>query len=147
MKSRFSPLVSIGFDVMVHETVTVGEFTKLADGTWIGANTVIGSFVRTGKSCMIGAGVTVKTQTIISPDTIIEDNVFIGPGVMILHDTLEGDHLPVKIRTGAYIGARACIAAGVTIGKGAIVGAMAFVNKDVPPHTTVIGIPAKEMKK
>jgi UDP-2-acetamido-3-amino-2,3-dideoxy-glucuronate N-acetyltransferase len=138
-------LVYMGFDIEVHPSVTVGEFSKIYDGTHIGEGCVLGSYVRTGKNCRIGKNVQIKAQSCISKNTVIEDNVFIGGGVMFLSEDLEGEHAQTVIKHGAYLGARSVIASGVTVGVGAVVGAMAFVNKDVPAYATVVGIPAKEL--
>jgi UDP-2-acetamido-3-amino-2,3-dideoxy-glucuronate N-acetyltransferase len=140
-------LVYMGFDVEIHPSVIVGEFSKISDGTHIDEDCVLGSFVRTGKNCRIGKRVHIKCQSVITKNAIIEDNVFIGGGVMFLSEDLEGEHSKTIIRQGAYLGARSVIAAGVTVGVGAVVGAMAFVNRDVPAFSTVVGVPAKELKR
>ena len=140
-------LVYMGFDVNIHPSVQIAEFCKISDGTWIGEDCIIGSFVRTGKDCRIGKRVHIKCQSVITKNAVIEDNVFIGGGVMFLSEDLEGEHAQTVIRQGAYLGARCVIASGVTVGVGAVVGAMAFVNKDVPAYATVVGIPAKELKR
>jgi maltose O-acetyltransferase len=50
---------------------------------------------------------------------------------------------PVKIGDGAWLGARCLIMPGVTVGAGSVVAAGAVVNRDVPPHTVVGGVPAR----
>lgn len=86
----------------------------------------------------------------------IEDFVGIGPCVtIIIHSDPSPSPLckiypkkwlPVHIKTGAWIGARAIILPSVTIGEYSIVAAGAVVTKDVPPHTLVAGVPAKVIK-
>jgi len=89
----------------------------------------------------------------------INKNVHFGRQVMVLscsHPTSEKDGMKrrrmlrvgmVRIDEDAYIGSRALILEGVTIGKGAYVAAGAVVIKDVAPYTLVAGVPAREVKK
>ena len=86
----------------------------------------------------------------------IEDNVHIGPNVMILtHDSSRHCINPeepvkfgrVRIKRNSYIGAGAIILPGVTIGEYAIVGAGAVVTKDVPPRSVAVGVPARVIKR
>lgn len=129
----------------VNPAVEIGNFVEILAGACIGYGTKIASYVRVGTNCVIGRYVETRAKAVIGSGAIIEDNVFIGPGVMILSTTKDGIKKPVIIRKGAYIGACSTIAAGVTVGEGAVVGAMAFVNEDVPAGVTVIGIPARKM--
>ena len=81
----------------------------------------------------------------------IEDNVFIGHGVMFINDKYPracGDWKLLKtvIKKGASIGSNATILGGITIGEGALVGAGSVVTKDVPAYTVVAGNPAKFLK-
>ncbi|MDO4549268.1 MAG: sugar O-acetyltransferase [Clostridia bacterium] len=113
--------------------------------TDFGRNTVIGHNVFINSNCtfMDRGGIT------------IGDGAYIGPNVQIT--TLNHDHNPEKryitycrpviIGKNVWIGMGATILPGVTIGDGAIVAAGAVVTKDVPPMTTVAGVPAKVIKK
>ena len=82
----------------------------------------------------------------------IEDNVQIGPNVMIVttnHDFNHREvvlHQPIRIKKNAWIGGRALILPGVTIGENAVVAGGAVVTKDVPANTIVGGNPAKIIK-
>jgi acetyltransferase-like isoleucine patch superfamily enzyme len=82
----------------------------------------------------------------------IGDNVSISPEVTILTAFHRADHpsfrvetKPVVIEDYAWIGTRATILAGVTLGRGCVVAAGAIVTKDVPPLTMVGGVPAKPL--
>ena len=85
----------------------------------------------------------------------IEDDVLIGPGVYLIsvNHQLDPHHLkelelkPVLIKKNAWIGAKATILPGVTVGENAVVAAGAVVTKDVPANTVVAGMPAKVIKK
>lgn len=81
----------------------------------------------------------------------IEDDVLIGPGVYLIsvnhHHRKELELKPVLIKKNAWIGAKATILPGVTVGENAVVAAGAVVTKDVPANTVVAGMPAKVIKK
>ena len=97
-------------------------------------------FINHGLTCMSSGGIT------------IEDGVMIGPEAALMtanHDFKDLMVLickPIVIKKGAWIGARAMIMPGVTVGEGAVVAGGAVVTKDVPPHTIVGGVPAKVIK-
>jgi len=86
-----------------------------------------------------------RLKVYIPRGTVIEDNVFLGPNVVITNDKyppskrLDG----VKIRRGAVIGANATLIAGIEIGENSVVAAGSVVTKDVPPGKVVAGVPAK----
>ena len=57
-----------------------------------------------------------------------------------------GETAPIRIKSNAWLGLRSIILKGVTVGKGAIVGAASVVTKDVPDFTVAVGVPAKSVK-
>jgi acetyltransferase-like isoleucine patch superfamily enzyme len=106
------------------------------------------SHVRVGDHCVILRDVLLDGRTGVE----ISDNVNISEGVLIFslqHDmsspTFEASGGPVRINDHVFIGARAIILPGVTIGRGAVVGAGAVVTKDVAPLRIVGGVPAREI--
>lgn len=126
----------------------VGEGTRIAEAPKISGDRRLFEQLEIGRNCRIEAGCVFD----IAERITIGDRVTIGPGVMLLTSTHEIDireHragmtqlLPVKIEAGAWIGARAVVLPGVTVGEGAIVEAGAVVNKSVASHTRVRGMPA-----
>lgn len=128
-------------------------------GCTIGDGTKVGTFVEIQKNATIGARCKISSHSFICEGVTIEDEVFIGHGVMFTNDrvpraTASGGALqteknwvviPTVVKKGASIGSGATILCGLTIGERALVGAGAVVTKDVPPDTVVAGVPAKAM--
>jgi len=97
-----------------------------------------------GKNTDIGAFVYINAVE----GVIIEDNAQIGGGVKIYSvSTIDGKRGKVVLKKNCKIGANSVIMPGITIGENSIVGALSFVNKDVPDNVVAIGCPAKVIKK
>jgi len=97
-----------------------------------------------GKNTDIGAFVYINAVV----GVIIEDNAQIGGGVKIYSvSTIDGKRGKVVLKKNCKIGANSVIMPGITIGENSIVGALSFVNKDVPDNVVAIGCPAKVIKK
>ena len=145
-----APDVKLGSDVKIHHFVNLY-------GCEIGDGSSIGSFVEIQKGARVGRHCKVSTHSFICEGVTVEDEVFIGHGVVFINDkypraTTESGALqtdidwqvvPTVVRSRASIGSNATIMCGVTIGQGAIIGAGAVVTKDVPARATVAGNPAK----
>jgi acetyltransferase-like isoleucine patch superfamily enzyme len=126
-------------------------------GCAIGDETRIGAFVEIQKNAAIGARCKISSHSFICEGVTIEDEVFIGHGVVFINDRQprattkdgvpqEGANwtvIPTRVEKGASIGSGAVILCGVTIGAGALVGAGAVVTHDIPAGSTVAGNPAR----
>lgn len=125
-------------------------------GCRVGDDTKIGSFVEIQKNAHVGSRCKISSHTFICEGVTIEDEVFVGHGVMFINDphpraTSEGQLqteadwavVPTRVCRGASIGSGATILCGVTIGEKAMVGAGAVVTRDVAPGETVVGVPAR----
>jgi acetyltransferase-like isoleucine patch superfamily enzyme len=143
-------------DVEFGEGVVVQSFTNLY-GCRIGDNTRIGPFVEIQRGAVVGANCKIQSHTFICDGVTIEDDVFVGHGVLFINDkspratrpegglqTADDWQLaPVVVERGASLGSGAVVLGGVRIGAEALVGAGAVVTKDVEPGAVVVGNPAR----
>ena len=143
--------VRLGRDVVIHHRDLVNLY-----GCEVGEETRIGAFVEIQKNATIGARCKISSHTFICEGVAIEDEVFVGHGVMFINDRYprataggslqtEADWnvIPTRVRKGASIGSGAVIMCGVTIGERALIGAGAVVTHDVAPDAVVAGVPAR----
>ena len=153
-------LVRIAPDVKLGQDVRVYAFVNLY-GCEIGDESKIGTFVEIQKGAKVGRRVKVSSHTFVCEGVTIEDEVFIGHGVVFINDkypratTADGELqteadwvcIPALVKRGASIGSNATIMCGVTIGERAIIGAGSVVTHDVPDGAVVAGVPARRLEK
>ncbi|MEM2775724.1 MAG: DapH/DapD/GlmU-related protein [Candidatus Bathyarchaeia archaeon] len=136
--------VKIGNEVEFGHNVLVRENVEIGDKSLIGTNSVIDGY------CRLGKNVSIQTNAYICAYSKIEDYVFLGPCSVLLNDKYaaqkETQLIGPIIKEGASIGGNAIIMPGVTIGKGALIGALSIVTKDVPPKSIYVGVPAKKLR-
>jgi acetyltransferase-like isoleucine patch superfamily enzyme len=149
----------IAEDVKLGSSVRLSKFINLY-GCEIGDETKIGAFVEIQKNVTVGKRCKISSHTFVCEGVLIEDNVFVGHGVMFINDsyprstTVEGalqteDDWKVErtvVKKGASIGSGATILSNTNIGENAIVGAGSVVTKDVPPNAIVAGNPARVLR-
>jgi acetyltransferase-like isoleucine patch superfamily enzyme len=151
--------VCVAPDVKLGRDVKLSKFINLY-GCEIGDETKIGAFVEIQKNAAVGKRCKISSHTFVCEGVIIEDNVFIGHGVMFINDSYpratsadgslqtEADWKVERtvIKRGASVGSGVTILSNTTVGENAIVGAGSVVTKDVPANSIVAGNPARVLR-
>jgi len=150
---------SIAASVKLGKDVKLSKFINMY-GCEVGDETKVGAFVEIQKNAKVGKRCKISSHTFICGGVDIEDNVFVGHGVVFINDSYpratsadgslqtEADWKVeiTRVCKGASIGSGSTILSNITIGENAIVGAGSVVTKDVPPNAIVVGNPAKFLR-
>jgi sugar O-acyltransferase (sialic acid O-acetyltransferase NeuD family) len=121
------------FVTLTHPTARVSTRSTLGDGTIVSSGAMIGTRTAIGRHVIVNRG------ALIGHDVVVGDYVTIAPGANVAGLCRIGD--------GAYVAMSAVVLDRITVGAGALVGAGAVVTRDVPPHTEVLGLPARVVKE
>src|SRR6266496_3749450 len=135
-------------------------YQQIAPDVKLGKGVRIGTFVEIQKGAKIGNRCKISSHSFICEGVTLESEVFIGHNVTFINDryprstNAEGqlqreadwNCVPTLVKPGPSIGSSATLLCGITVGEYAIVGAGSVVTKDVPPHSIVVGNPAKVLK-
>ena len=150
---RIAPDVKLGARVRLHGFVNLY-------GCQIGDDTRIGTFVEIQKGAKVGSRCKISSHSFICEGVTLEDEVFVGHGVMFVNDRFpravnpdgsmqadaDWDCLKTTVERGASIGSGSTILGGLTIGRNAMVGAGSVVTRNVPPGAVVAGNPARPLQ-
>jgi len=126
-------------------------------GCTIGDHTRISTFVEIQESATVGARCKISSHSFVCEGVTIEDEVFVGHGVMFVNDLYpraanpdgslqtedDWEVIETRVKRRASIGSNATILAGITIGERAMVGAGSVVTRDIPDCAIVVGVPAR----
>lgn len=129
----YKELPHLNYINIIHPSAIVAGSVKLNEGIVIAANTVVNPFAK------IGTGVIINTSAIVEHECLIGDFSHVAPGAVLCGN--------VKVGTRSFIGTNSVIKQGVTIGDDVIVGAGSVVISDIPDNQTVVGNPARILKK
>ncbi len=157
--------------VYIHPSAVVAASAQIGEGTKIWMNAQIREDARIGRECIVGKDAYIDLQVVIGDRCKIQngaliyhaaelgEGVFIGPGAILTNDRVPRALTPdgelagtddwqsgtTRVGRGASIGAGAVLLTNLTIGEYAMIGAGAVVTRNVPPHTLVVGNPARSI--
>ena len=154
-----STYLCVAPDVKLGKDVRLAKFINLY-GCEIGDGSKVGAFVEIQKNAKVGKNCKISSHTFICEGVTIEDDVFVGHGVVFINDSYPrattGDgNLQTEadwkvettlVKKGASIGSGSTILSKIVIGENALVGAGSVVTRDVPPRAIVVGNPAKVLR-
>lgn len=152
MKTPTITLMNNGVMISGDVKILFPDLVNIYDCT-IGNGTIVGPFVEIQRDAKIGKRCKIQSHTFICSGVTIEDDVFIGHGVMFTNDRYPNvyNHNAAAektiVRQGATIGSGVTVLSGIVIGARALIGAGSVVTKDVEPFQIVAGNPAKVLKK
>ncbi|MEE2972940.1 MAG: acyltransferase [Planctomycetota bacterium] len=157
-------MTSIQDNVKIHESAIVDEgarigsgsriwhFVHVCGGATIGERCSLGQNVFIGNDVRIGDNVKIQNNVSVYDNVTLEDDVFCGPSMVFTNVynprsavTRKDEYRDTTVRAGATLGANCTIVCGVEIGRNAFVGAGAVVNRDVPEHALMVGVPARQV--
>jgi UDP-2-acetamido-3-amino-2,3-dideoxy-glucuronate N-acetyltransferase len=146
------PSAIVDQGALLGEGTNVWHFTHVCAGARIGAQCSPGQGVYVAGAAVIGDRVKVQNNVSVYDAVTLEDDVFCGPGVVFTNVrnpraavVRKDEYRQTRVRRGATLGANCTLVCGVTVGTYAFVGAGAVVNRDVPDHALVVGVPARQV--
>lgn len=156
---RLTETADVSPEAHIGEGSAIWHLAQVREQARIGRNCIIGRGAYVGSGVVMGDNCKVQNYALVYEPAVLSDGVFIGPAVVLTNDTypraitpdgaLKSAHdwepVGVTIGRGASIGARATCVAPVTIGEWATVAAGAVVVKDVPAFALVAGVPARRI--
>jgi len=151
-------------DPFIHDTAIVDEGAVIGDdsriwhwvhvcgGAVIGCGCSLGQNVFVGNRVSIGDNVKIQNNVSVYDNVTLEDDVFCGPSMVFTNVynprsavVRKDEYQDTLVRRGATLGANCTIVCGVTVGEYSFVGAGAVVNRDVPAHALVVGVPGRQI--
>ena len=137
----------------VGERAVVGDQAHVRERSGVGAESVVGRGSAVENDVAIGVRVRIQTNCYLTAYSVVEDDAFVGPGVVTMNDQTMGRHPAGQALAGAVL-RRACrvgggssLLPGVEIGEEAFVAAGALVTRSVAPRAVVMGVPAREVRE
>ena len=118
---------------IIHSSSIISDYSSIEHSTFIGNGTIVNAM------CTIGKGVILNTGSIVEHECEVSDFVHIAPGTVLLGNVQVGAH--------SFVGANSVVKPGVKIGESCTIGAGSVILENVPDYTTVVGNPARIIRK
>ncbi|HLU79253.1 MAG TPA: acyltransferase [Burkholderiaceae bacterium] len=152
MHISIHPSAVVDDGALIGPGTRVWHFTHICAGARVGAQVSVGQNVFIAAKAVVGDRCKIQNNVSIYDGVTLEDDVFCGPGVVFTnvynpraHIERKHEYRPTRVMRGATLGANCTIVCGVTIGRGAFVAAGAVINRDVPDHALMAGVPARQL--
>lgn len=131
----------------------IGDQSQVRERVTIGTNSVVGRASCVDFGSAVGSRVRIQTGVYVTAQAIVEDDVFLGPGVLTTNDDTMDRHPSGELlrgpifRRACRVGGAAVLVPGVTVGEEAFVAAGALVSRDVAARNVVLGVPARAIRR
>lgn len=156
---RIVDSADVAADCRIGDGTSIWHLAQVRESARIGRNCIVGRGAYIGAGVIVGDNCKIQNAALVYEPAVLADGVFIGPAVVLTNDTFpravnpdgslksahDWDAVGVTIGRGAAIGARATCVAPVTVGEWAMVAAGAVVTRDVPAFALVAGVPARRI--
>lgn len=157
--TRVQASADVDESAVLGDGTVVWHLAQVREGARLGRNCIVGRGAYVGTDVSIGNNVKLQNYALVYEPSRLEDNVFIGPAVVLTNDVYprsvgedgnikgsdDWEAAGVVVREGASLGARVVVVAGCSIGRWALVAAGAVVTRDVPDFALVAGTPARRI--
>lgn len=152
MGATIHPSAIVDDGAILGEGTRVWHWVHVSSGARVGRGCSLGQGVYVGSDVAIGDNVKIQNNVSVYDAVTLEDDVFCGPSMVFTNVYNPRSAVPRKaeyrrtlVRRGATLGANCTIVCGTTIGEYAFIGAGAVVNRDVPDHALMVGVPARQV--
>lgn len=150
MTNHIHPSAIVDAGAQIGEGTRIWHWVHVCAGARIGQGCSLGQNVYVGNDVEIGNNVKIQNNVSVYDAVRLEDDVFCGPSMVFTNVynprsaiNRKNEYRATVVRRGATLGANCTVVCGTTIGEHAFIGAGAVVNRDVPPHALMLGVPAR----